>query len=331
MHPFCEACEQGPVQTVEPCDDAKEPYRLCVACHRRLQAKALRPLEWYNLAKRHGWQNYLLHDDFYDQRGVASDPEEDVVDAATFPMPTLSDVAKNTGDLLDYSLSQWNLNEAVKAAWLALPRTDILLAICERLELRRSLGIRSRLLEICAWALRESAADLVRYAWGDFEAAFELPALAQASAKCLPFEEGFENVTTAINGLKGTQKLNAIWVLGYFHSASVLEWIELNVFQPITETWGYAAAASQFDWLHVEQWLERGRPLALVAIDALLGIAVPPTPLLRAYRPRLLMPPSPEQFTKVLLDYAQKDKVPRVQDRIRAILQHTETLTQRVS
>jgi hypothetical protein len=66
----CQACETAVAEIVETCDDEHEPYHVCASCHGRLLARALRPLEWYNLAKRHGWFTYLLHDDFYDERAA---------------------------------------------------------------------------------------------------------------------------------------------------------------------------------------------------------------------------------------------------------------------
>src|SRR5580692_1306653 len=104
----CQACESAPAEVVEPCDDAVEPYRVCAACHRRLRARALRPLEWYNLAKRHGWYPYLLHDDFYEQDGVASQPGEVVERPDAFPVPTLDAVSHAPAVLLDFSITRWH-------------------------------------------------------------------------------------------------------------------------------------------------------------------------------------------------------------------------------
>jgi hypothetical protein len=115
--------------------------------------------------------------------------------------------------------------------------------------------------------------------------------------------------------------------LGYFHSPEALDWIELNIFEPITEAWGYLAAASQVDWPRLEDWFERGRPLSLVAIDALVAIIRPQTPLLRTYGPRLHQPPTRERLIQVLSAYADRDRVPRVQQRTAGLVSHAEILT----
>src|SRR5262245_55224784 len=98
----CQACERAEGEIVEPRDDAQDPYLLCAPCHRRLHARALRPLEWYNLAKRHGWHPYLLHDDFYDEEGTAHQPDGDVDNAHDYPAPALADVRHDAELLLDY-------------------------------------------------------------------------------------------------------------------------------------------------------------------------------------------------------------------------------------
>jgi len=327
MGHLCEACETAKAVTVESCDDPSEPYHLCAECHRRLHARALRPKEWYNLAKRHGWYQFLLHDDFYDEDGIADQPEEAVECPNDFPAPSLADVTGNARALLDFSITRWRLQEDNLAAWLTLPPDDVAVALSERFATTTNVGIRATVLEICALTLRERAEELVRYAWGEYPDKANLASLAQASAACLPFREGFDRVLSAVCSLEGARKRDAAFCLSYFHSTEVLDWMEQNIFEPITESWGYLAAASKIDWARIESWFTSGRPLSLVAIDALLAIANPQTPFLRAYKPRLTHPPKPEQFKKVVTDYAMKDRVPRVQQRIEVLLGFTTSFT----
>src|SRR5258707_9289575 len=124
MSHVCEACEHIAAEVVEPCDDSQEPYHVCAACNHRLHARALRPLEWYNLAKRHGWHQFLLHDDFYDDDGAASQPEEPIERAGDFPAPTLAAVTHDARLLLAYSVTRWHFDPDVAAAWGAFCRPD---------------------------------------------------------------------------------------------------------------------------------------------------------------------------------------------------------------
>jgi len=67
----CESCQSAPaVLEVADISDPGRPFRVCSECERRLQALALRPLEWFRLAALHGWGSYLLCDDFYDDDGA---------------------------------------------------------------------------------------------------------------------------------------------------------------------------------------------------------------------------------------------------------------------
>jgi hypothetical protein len=325
MSQLCESCERAPVKIVEACDDPQEPYHLCAACHHRLQARALRPLEWYNLAKRHGWYQFLLHDDFYDEDGTATQPEDDVEGSLEFPIPTLCEVSAIPSQLLDYSITRWHFTEALAKAWEAIDPGLALATLSERFAATRNAGIRACILEVCASTLRESAAEFVRYVWGDYPEMVTLSALATASATCLPFREGFDRVTTALDTLPANQKRKSMFCLGSFHSPETLDWIEENIFAPATEDWSNLAADSSFSWPRAERWLAHGRPLSLVALSALTAIIRPRRQ--GAYQPHLLQPPAEQTMRDILSAYAARDPVPRVQDGIRHILAQACLLT----
>jgi hypothetical protein len=278
------------------------------------------------LAKRHGWNQFLLHDDFYEETGVATQPEEDVDRAEAFPAPSISSVSHDANLLLDFSITRWRLEQNVVDIWCKLQRTDVLAALTERFAITTNAEVRSKVLEICALVLQEYAEEFVRYAWGDYPAKVNLHSLAQASAACLPFRDGFDRVVAAVSSHEGSQKREAASCLCYFHSTETLDWIERNIYEPITESWGYLAAASEFDWARAESWLNRARPLSLVAIDALLAIAKPQSPFLRAQEPRLIQPPTPARFREALMEYAAKDCVPRVQQRTDTLLNLINTV-----
>lgn len=325
MPQLCESCERAVADIVEPCDDSQEPYRLCATCHHRLHTRALRPIEWYNLAKRHGWYQHLLHADFYDEDGTADQPTEDVEHPFEFPAPTLNAVATNPRQLLDYSITRWHFTNALATAWQSFDPARVLATLSERFAATMNAGIRARILEVCASALRESAADFVRYAWGDYPENVPLSSLAKASAACLPFREGFDRVTAALDALPPNQKRDSMFCLGYFHSTEALDWIERHVFSPVTDSWGSLASASSFSWPRAERWLSQGRPLSHVALSALEAI-IRPRPE-GASVPHLLQPPTEQALSDVLSAYAARDPVPRVQNGIRRILASSAVLT----
>jgi len=321
----CQACERATSQLVEPCDDSQEPYHLCGACYGRLHARALRPVEWYNLAKRHGWYRFLLHDDFYEEDGSASQPTEEVDQPSDFPAPTLEAVSHDPGKLLDYSITRWRFTECVAAAWAAFERQRTLAVLSERFATTRNSGIRARILEISASALRETAADFVRHAWSHFPETVPLSSLSKASASCLPFREGFDRVVAALEALPDKSKREAMFCLGSFHSPEALDWIERHIFPPITDAWGSLAADSELDWPRAERWLSSGRPLSHVALAALEAI-IRQRPK-GAYLPRLHQTPSQQALRNALSAYAALDPVPRVLNGTQHILANVSVLT----
>ena len=328
MSLLCEACELAAVEVEEPCDDTDEPYRVCAACHQRLLARELRPLEWYNLAKRHGWSCYLLHDDFYDDDGTAAQPEGEMDSPEDFPAPTLAAVSHDARLLLDFSVTCWHFEPEIAAAWGAIPRPEVLSVLAEKFRSTKVAGFRSCVLDVCASALGDFGAEFVRRAWELYPAMVDLPSLANASAACLPSEEGFERVASALAQEEDTQKRDLMFSLGYFQTPRVLDWIEQNVFDPISENWG-RLAASRLDFTRVEKWLQLGRLLSLVAIDALAAIVRPLTPFLRGLAPRLHEAPPAELIERELSAYCVRDPAPRVQQRTAAVISNVHLLSNR--
>jgi|APCry1669189000_1035189.scaffolds.fasta_scaffold54357_2 hypothetical protein len=325
MNHVCEACENAAPDTAEPCDDPAAPYHLCTACHARLHARALRPVEWFNLAKRHGPWQFLLHDDFYDEDGTALQPECEVVTPELYPSPVLGVISDDPEKLLDYTITRWHFEE-VASAWNKLSPSQTLKAISLRFADTGNAGIKSVMLDVAS-TLGEQAEGFVRYAWGDFPETVDLPSLAKASASCLPHREGFDRVVESLGHCEESKKRDLMFSLSYFRSPETLDWIEANIVSPVTEAWGRLAAVSELDWPRVRRWLGNGRPLSLVALDALAAIVRPQTPLLREFAPRLNNPPDVESLTTVLKCHANQDPVPRVSRITGLVLENAGVLT----
>jgi hypothetical protein len=319
MSSSCQACELRPAIVEEPADDPDSPYLVCQGCHGRLMARSLRPLEWFNLAKRHGWARHLLHDDFYDEDGTATQPEEDVEQPELFPAPSLAAVGEKAELILDYAVTRWHIEEELAEKWKHLPQDDVLRALTFRFDASRNPAIRSVVLQLASLT-GESADALVRRAWGEFPTGAPYWPLVQASAACLPFEEGFAVAEATLAAMPDRARRESFSALAHFRSPRVLEWIELNAAEPTVEAWGHLAAASAFSWPKAKQWFEAGRPLSLIAIDALLAIAEPRTAFLRSHRPSLGTPPSEGEIRRVLEAAERADPVPRVKQRVDALL-----------
>ena len=322
----CEACESAPAVIEEPCDEGA-PYRVCSACHSRLMARALRPLEWFNLAKRHGWWQFLLHDDFYDEDGTAYQAEQEVEAPEQHPAPTLDDVCNDPNALLDFTVTQWHFRPDVARAWQALDQAEVLRTIEERYAIAGDIDIRAAMLDVAACSLAKTGGDFVAAAWDDFCQPRQLGTLAQASAACLPYDDGFARVVTALSRFDEKTRRDSMYALSYFHSRDTLDWIESNVASPVTEDWGRLAAASRFNWGRAASWFDTGRLVSLVALDALAAIVRPQSPLLRDYGPQLEDKPGLAVFRETLQTYLERDGVPRVKKRVEFLFQNSAMLT----
>jgi hypothetical protein len=117
--------------------------------------------------------------------------------------------------------------------------------------------------------------------------------------------------------------------LAWFRSERVLDWIEAFIHEPLTEDWGRLAAVSNLDWSRVKSWLGKGRPLSLVALDALNACWHYNTVLLKRCRPKLAGGWAESEFVSVLEEYVSRDPVPRVQKAAGAAISHMHDIAGR--
>jgi hypothetical protein len=271
------------------------------------------------LAGTYGWWQYLLHDDFYDDDGTASQPEDDVEDAELHPSPTLNEVSSDCDRLLDYTATRWRIADQLAAAWCQLPATDVRRVVAQRFSNAPNSGVRSACLDVLAIVLKSSACDFVAEVWQKHKDRVDIGSLFRATAACMPIDQGFPLASTMVETLDGRERRHAMVALSYFQSPRALQWIEGHAVEPTTEDWGNLAAASCLSWSQARSWLTRGRPLSLIAIDALRAIADPKTPLLRAMAPVLITPPTADEFMHAIAAYEVQDPVPRVRQRVETL------------
>ena len=84
---------------------------------------------------------------------------------------------------------------------------------------------------------------------------------------------------------------------------------------------GVLAASSKFDWERAKKWLSLGRPLSLVALDALDWCVC------SGRKSPLMNPPSSKEFISTLEDYLNKDNVLRVREKVYKLLEFNQKLT----
>jgi len=326
----CQACRQLPVEREVLLETEKDfgAYQLCFGCAMRLERFSLRPVEWFNLAAIHSPQRYHLHDDFYDEDGKAYQPGEYVDDTPASSIPLVSDILGNQERLVDMVMSRWFYSHyytpELASAVDQLDHGGLLECIKRRVAASRNPVIVSSAYRIAEVNLKNAAADWIRAQESKHHPHCFL-AWACACGTCLPFEEGFERVTSIlVRQPRNPDRL--LTALSSFHGDRVLDWIEGNIGQPITETWGQAAALAGFSWQRAEKWLAGGRPLSLVALDALNACWNYNTGRLKEAKPKLINPASRDEIISTLRDYAAKDAWPRPERAVQKVIDHLDVI-----
>jgi hypothetical protein len=179
------------------------------------------------------------------------------------------------------------------------------------------------LFHLAGYVLKHSGADFTRKHWEKWsEETFR--GLTFAAIHCLPLGEAYGLVTDKLGQMDQRERLICKFVLGWFETRMVLKWIEDNVVPPIDASWGALAARSQFDWEHCVKWLTSGRPISLVALDALgFCLTTPRAPDGHQYKP-LVNPPSDVTLRHVLENYQKVDSVVRVRRTIEFFISNSK-------
>ncbi|MED4285137.1 hypothetical protein P4679_24765 [Priestia megaterium] len=321
----CEACKLSAVNVVETVDDNKQPYKVCRDCHQRLVTYSLRPIEWYNLAVIHSHNKYLLSDDFYDDNGVSYELEEDTTSFSGYESPTLKNVEGNLAALIDFSITKWSLEDEVIVSLNAHSPLDVLNYVKIKFYSTNNLEVKSRMLEMAAEVLGPVAANWVRELWNSYSEELLYP-LSLATATSLPVKEGLHNVLGRLNTInKKELPITAFSCLYRFHSSEVLDWIEDSC-NEFNDNWGRLAAVSRPTWERMKTWLNKGRPLSLVALDAMENcIKDFSDPIIEKISPKVTGLGT-DDLEQVLTTYYQNDAVPRVKRKGAVIMGNKEVI-----
>jgi hypothetical protein len=378
---MCEATRSAPADAEVESDDPTYPFRVCNEVARRLKACALTPLEWYRLAAIHGPQAFLLHEDFYDDDGIAMQPGMRVPTRRGERLPSLADVEPDMESLLDYWFSRRQTDErdAILRALGRFDKQELFRAVERRLGKPPRNALEREAYTIFQQVTPEQLAATLETRWGAIRegpygelyaiaelAAASIPAVGVATTLALihqaverlrwpdrtrdapvhymlaghlvfclrelvPTGTLLELVLQLMDRLppkfRASQVLHA---LTHFQDERVLDWIERNVARPLTYEWGTAVACSEPSWDRLAKWLNLGRPLSLIALDAMKNC--------RGYDPQemsgVFMDRSPKiqgsvslrAVRRELQRYAGTDPVPRVQKATALVLANLDKI-----
>ncbi|MFB3167394.1 hypothetical protein P5G62_009755 [Neobacillus sp. 179-C4.2 HS] len=321
---LCEACKINEINVVEQSDDTDQPYKVCSQCHERLLKYSLRPIEWYNLAIIHSPNKPLLHDDLYDEDGESCQPEEDVFVTKKNKAPTLKNVRNDLESLLDFSITRWFLEDDVIKALNKHDNQLTLNSVKSRFYETENYEIKTRLLEIVADVLGSSASEWVRELWRNFDEELLCP-ISWATASSLPAEEGLNNIFGKLKLVSEKElPIAAFTCLYRFRSFCILDWIE-STCTTFNDNWGRLASVCFPTWERMKSWLNKGRPLSLIALDTMANCVKGYGNIVEQFSPKILGTDKSE-VDQVLNDYFQIDDVPRVKMKLSIIMENKKEI-----
>lgn len=150
---------------------------------------------------------------------------------------------------------------------------------------------------------------------------------AQTIAKTFDKATALSMITEEIDLCEDRYLNEYISALNFVREESILEWIEANRYRikNVSLNWGHLAAVSNFNWNKAEQWLTCGRPLSLIALDALVfcttnGERLNQSLMMREINPRLSDSPNSAIVANKLQEYLRKDNVPRTKACVNKII-----------
>ncbi|MDO8040687.1 hypothetical protein [Janthinobacterium sp. SUN137] len=118
-------------------------------------------------------------------------------------------------------------------------------------------------------------------------------------------------------------------LLAYTGNPAALAWIDANVGSPVAGQWGVAAALLGTPWPRILDWLRRGGPHRLMALDTLLAYrkpAVNMSPLEQIAAPVLPQAPARADLDAALAACLAASATPRIQAAVNSIQQHADDI-----
>lgn len=142
-------------------------------------------------------------------------------------------------------------------------------------------------------------------------------------------EEAYEIIKNELNLLENKYLNECLGAFNYIQYEKCLDWIEENISKTenVTLSWGHLAAISKFNWRRAEKWIDSGRPLSLVALDAInfcttTGEKLNMSVMMQEINPKIIDHPKHEIIAEKVQEYKTKDPSPRVKRIVNNIIEN---------
>ncbi|MGS2778280.1 hypothetical protein ACVBAX_12995 [Robertmurraya sp. GLU-23] len=142
----------------------------------------------------------------------------------------------------------------------------------------------------------------------------------------MPAEEGLSNVFEKLKLVSEKElPIAAFTCLYRFRSSNILDWIE-STSTIFNDNWGRLAAVCFPTWERMKTWLNKGRPLSLIALDTMANCVKGYGDIyVEQFSPKILGTDKYE-VEQILNDYYQKDGVPRVKMKVARIVENKQEI-----
>lgn len=247
-------------------------------------------------------------------------------------MNDASNPSEDLPQLLDAALVRDIVGADVVRALERFPAGDLLTELRWRFLKAESSVVASQVLEICADVLGPSASLWIREIAESDVPTILIHSFCRALAKCIG-DTAFDIAAERLAHVDQSElPLMAHALLQFDAKSRILDWIELQLSSPsqtVKQYWGQLAALAGISWKRAAEWIDRGKPLSLVALDALNccwnydGVV---GGWLTKYRPKLLDPGDIEEMRERLRRHAQAQPWPRVEQAVKMIDEHLEDI-----
>jgi hypothetical protein len=176
------------------------------------------------------------------------------------------------------------------------------------------------------------AADWTRAIWHDLVAENRDYAgfATKALASSLPPDEAFalakQWMEKAAHPNEQKERLLTLGNVAHRETLRLIErwWESTDAGTPVTEEWGRLAADSRLTWSVAETWLQRGRPMCLIALDAMLNY-LPRRGYYHVARPTDFGLRNTEAFQNVLTRYGDHDPSPRAKRAVDHLIENAKS------
>lgn len=223
---------------------------------------------------------------------------------------------------VELAFHYWSMPEAVRKALNNIPEEQRLALAQARWETCRDTSNSTLVASEIIKSVGPPAADWMRSLWNWLvETGQDIPGMPlHALAASVPADEAFALARKWYDRSDGAkQKMERLFLLEPLNHPGVVAlveawWANADPRESVTQNWGRLVARSGMSWEIARRWLVHGRPLSLIALDALA-----------TYHEAKQTPPSyqrPETaaFRETLEEYQRRDPAPRPVRIVRTLL-----------